>query len=78
MSNDQNIVNTDEIYTVEEIAEFEAMFGEGFLSPGGQEEVAKIVENVSLTGKEVLDIGVGIGGPPACSLSNTALRGLQV
>jgi len=67
MSIDQSIVNTDEIYTVEEIAEFEAMFGEGFLSPGGQEEVAKIVENVSLTGKEVLDIGVGIGGP-ACLL----------
>ncbi len=67
MSNDENIVNTDEIYTDEEIAEFEAMFGEGFLSPGGQEEVAKIVENVSLTGKEVLDIGVGIGGP-ACLL----------
>jgi len=67
MSNDENIVNTDEIYTNEEIAEFEAMFGEGFLSPGGQEEVAKIVENVSLTGKEVLDIGVGIGGP-ACLL----------
>jgi phosphoethanolamine N-methyltransferase len=67
MSNDENIVNTDEIYTDEEIAEFEAMFGEGFLSPGGQEEVAKIVENVSLAGKEVLDIGVGIGGP-ACLL----------
>ena len=67
MSNDENTVNTDEIYTVEEIAEFEAMFGEGFLSSGGQEEVAKIVENVSLTGKEVLDIGVGIGGP-ACLL----------
>jgi phosphoethanolamine N-methyltransferase len=67
MSNDENIVNTDEIYTNEEIAEFEAMFGEGFLSPGGQEEVAKIVENVSLAGKEVLDIGVGIGGP-ACLL----------
>ena len=67
MSNDENIVNTDETYTDEEIAEFEAMFGEGFLSPGGQEEVAKIVENVSLAGKEVLDIGVGIGGP-ACLL----------
>ena len=67
MSNDENIVNTDEIYTDEEIAEFEAMFGEGFLSPGGQEEVAKIVENVSLAGKEVLDIGVGLGGP-ACLL----------
>ncbi|MEE9253622.1 MAG: methyltransferase domain-containing protein, partial [Pseudomonadales bacterium] len=67
MPNDENIVNTDEIYTDEEIAEFEAMFGDGFLSPGGQVEVAKIVENISLAGKEVLDIGVGIGGP-ACLL----------
>ncbi len=67
MSNDESNVNIDEIYTAEEIAEFEAIFGEGFLSSGGQEEVAKIVDNVSLTGKEVLDIGVGIGGP-ACLL----------
>jgi len=54
--------DADIIYTEEEINEFEAMWGEGFLSPGGPEEVAKIVENVNLAG-EVLDIGVGIGGP---------------
>ncbi len=54
-------------YTEQDIIEFEAIFGEGFLSSGGQEEVAKIVENVDLAGKEVLDIGVGIGGP-ACLL----------
>lgn len=58
MSNDADI-----IYTEEEIIEFEAIFGIGFMSPGGPEEVAKIVESVNLVGKEVLDIGVGIGGP---------------
>ena len=42
-------------------------FGEGFLSPGGRDEVAKIVEGIDLTGKEVLDIGVGLAGP-ACVL----------
>ena len=42
-------------------------FGEGFLSPGGREEVAKIVEGIDLTGKEALDIGVGLAGP-ACLL----------
>lgn len=42
-------------------------FGEGFLSPGGREEVAKIVEGIDLTDKEVLDIGVGLAGP-ACVL----------
>ena len=62
MSNDEGIEYSDE-----DIIEFEAIFGEGFLSPGGQEEVAKIVENVNLAGKDVLDIGVGIGGP-ACLL----------
>jgi phosphoethanolamine N-methyltransferase len=62
MSNDENIEYSDQ-----DIIEFEAMFGAGFLSSGGQEEVAKIVENVDLVGKEVLDIGVGIGGP-ACLL----------
>ncbi len=54
-------------YSNQDILEFEAMFGVGFLSSGGQEEVAKIVEGISLAGKEVLDIGVGIGGP-ACLL----------
>ena len=55
--------DADIIYTEEEIIEFEAIFGIGFMSPGGPEEVAKIVENANLVGKEVLDIGVGIGGP---------------
>ena len=54
-------------YSNQDIIEFEAIFGAGFLSPGGQEEVAKIVEGMSLAGKHVLDIGVGIGGP-ACLL----------
>ena len=62
MSNDET-----SHYSDEDIIEFEAMFGEGFMSPGGQEEVAKIVENLSLTGKDVLDFGVGTGGP-ACFL----------
>ncbi len=62
MSDDKGIEYSDQ-----DIIEFEAMFGAGFLSSGGQEEVAKIVENVDLAGKYVLDIGVGIGGP-ACLL----------
>ncbi len=62
MSNDKGIEYSDQ-----DIIGFEAIFGAGFLSPGGQEEVAMIVENVNLAGKDVLDIGVGIGGP-ACLL----------
>ena len=45
--------------------EFE--FGGGFLSPGGRDEVAKIVEGIDIAGKKVLDIGVGLAGP-ACLL----------
>ena len=38
------------------------MWGEGFLSPGGPEEVAEMVAGIDLTGKRVLDIGSGLGG----------------
>ena len=54
-------------YTDQFIKWCELDFGEGFLSPGGRREVAKIVEGIDLTGKEVLDIGVGLAGP-ACAL----------
>ncbi len=55
-------------YTNEFITKLELAFGKGFLSPGGKEEVAKIVEGIDIAGREVLDIGVGIGGP-ACLLA---------
>jgi ubiquinone/menaquinone biosynthesis C-methylase UbiE len=38
------------------------MWGEGFLSPGGPEEVADMVRGHALAGKRVLDIGSGLGG----------------
>lgn len=38
------------------------MWGEGFLSPGGPEEVAEMVAGIDLGGKRVLDIGSGLGG----------------
>ena len=40
----------------------EAVWGEGFLSPGGAEEVARVIGSHDLTGKAVLDIGCGAGG----------------
>lgn len=40
----------------------EAMWGEGYLSPGGPDEVRRVVEQVDLSGKQVLDIGCGSGG----------------
>lgn len=44
------------------IAMLEAVWGEGFLSPGGRDEVARVIGAHDLTGKSVLDIGCGAGG----------------
>jgi len=38
------------------------MWGEGFLSPGGPDEVAHMLQRDSVLGRRVLDIGSGLGG----------------
>ncbi len=43
------------------IAFLEALWGEGYLSPGGPEEVARVLDGLDLSGKRVLDIGCGSG-----------------
>jgi len=40
----------------------ETLWGEGYLSPGGPEEVDRVVAGLDLEGKRVLDIGCGAGG----------------
>jgi SAM-dependent methyltransferase len=40
----------------------EALWGDGYLSPGGPDEVDQVVEGLSLEGKTILDIGCGSGG----------------
>ncbi|MDH3229455.1 MAG: methyltransferase domain-containing protein [Alphaproteobacteria bacterium] len=49
-------------YTDDFIAKLELLWGEGFLSPGGPEETARILEGTDLAGRDVMDIGCGIGG----------------
>jgi phosphoethanolamine N-methyltransferase len=44
------------------IAMLEAVWGTGFLSPGGRDEVARVIGHHDLTGASVLDIGCGAGG----------------
>lgn len=49
-------------YTEELIAKLELRWGEGFLSPGGAEEVALMLKGVPVRGATVLDFGCGTGG----------------
>ncbi len=44
------------------IAMLEAVWGAGFLSPGGRAEVARVIGDHDLTARSVLDIGCGAGG----------------
>jgi len=39
----------------------EEIWGDGYLSPGGPAEVARVLDGLDLTGKRVLDIGCGTG-----------------
>lgn len=43
------------------VAGLQCMWGEGYLSPGGREEVAQILNGLDLSGCKVLDIGCGLG-----------------
>ena len=53
----------DDLHYPERVITFlEGLWGEGFLSPGGADEVLRVSERVDLTGATVLDIGCGIGG----------------
>jgi len=52
----------DVLYDDHAIAFLEELWGDGYLSPGGPEEVARVLEGLDLAGKTVLDIGCGAGG----------------
>ena len=41
----------------------ELIWGEGYMSPGGPGNVAKLLGGLETRGKRILDIGCGIGGP---------------
>ena len=38
------------------------IFGKGFTSPGGREEMARLLDGLDLTGQTVMDLGCGLGG----------------
>lgn len=49
-------------YTDAVLASMQSLYGKGFLSPGGAAEVFDIVAGLGIAGREVLDLGCGIGG----------------
>ena len=51
-----------ELYHGQMVAMLQVIWGEGFLSPGGAEEVARLVADADLQGVSLLDIGCGAGG----------------
>lgn len=55
-------MSDDDHYPPRMIAMLEAVWGTGFLSPGGEDEVARILDGQGLAGLSVLDIGCGAGG----------------
>ena len=44
------------------MALLEAIWGEGFMSPGGTAEVDRYLDGIDLKGQSVLGIGCGLGG----------------
>ena len=57
MTSEQTQEYDDALVTV-----LEAVWGEGYLSPGGSNEISMIVDGVPLAGKAALDLGCGTGG----------------
>lgn len=52
-----------DVYTSEFLAMLQSIWGDGFLAPGGSEAVDKLFEDIDASGKTILDIGSGLGGP---------------
>ena len=53
------------LYDTQVIGFLEEIWGDGFLSPGGPKEVARVITGVDVEGKFILDIGSGSG---ACAI----------
>ena len=42
--------------------EMQQLYGDGYLSPGGEREVDQLLEGLNVEGARVLDLGCGVGG----------------
>jgi phosphoethanolamine N-methyltransferase len=73
-NNSESATHADE-YHPALVAMLELLWGEGFLSPGGEAAVDAIVAGLDLQDRLVLDIGCGLGG---CALVLARKYGAQV
>lgn len=64
--------NEGELYHTALVALLEGIWGKGFLSPGGPDEIARLVARHDISGKSVLDIGCGAGGVDIALVANHA------
>lgn len=49
-------------YGPKQLNMLEVIWGKGYLSPGGSDEIDQIIGELNLSGKKILDIGCGCGG----------------
>jgi phosphoethanolamine N-methyltransferase len=49
-------------YPDDSVARIAFVWGEGFLSPGGVDEVREVLAGIDVTGRDLLDFGCGVGG----------------
>ena len=57
-------------YTEADFIGQQIVWGAGFMSPGGAGEVATLVAGLDIAGRDVLDIGCGLGGPSVELVAN--------
>ncbi len=71
---------TDEIYKLENVPIFEAMYGTGLISLGGYPAVEQMLTGLNLSKKKLLDVGSGIGGMAhyLAQKYNTHVTGLEI
>ena len=57
-------------YTEADFIGQQIVWGEGYMSPGGAAEVAALVAGLEIEGRDVLDVGCGLGGPSVDLVAN--------
>ena len=57
-------------YDPKNIASLELIYGKGYLSAGGDNEVSDLFHGINIQGKSVLDLGCGLGGAAVAMIQN--------